>query len=148
LSTASCDLRLPAIIRSVSGEQRSRCGAVWRALEPGRDRGIYASQSRALAALEILVHFDVVPHDFVLTEIEIPEQISILRIEDSELPLGWERDQEIGAKWAAEARFAVLSVPSSIVPADRNFVINPKHREFEEIRFAPAIPFKFDSRLK
>ncbi len=110
---------------------------------PVGTEAIYAAQSRALAALEILVHFDVVPQDFVLTEIALPDRMSILHIDDADLPLGWERDplgsstQDIGKKWVDEARFAVISAPSSIVLADRNFVIDPKHPEFGSIHFVP-----------
>jgi hypothetical protein len=51
---------------------------------------IYASESRSLAALEILVHFNVLPRDFVLTQIHIPDEVGILRLELSDLPAGWD----------------------------------------------------------
>jgi DNA-directed RNA polymerase subunit H (RpoH/RPB5) len=36
-----------------------------------------------------LVHFSVVPKDFVLSEIHIPSVLEILRLEPYELPAGW-----------------------------------------------------------
>jgi hypothetical protein len=47
------------------------------ALDGGRwnPRGVevvYAAATASLAALEVLVHFSVLPRDFVLTEIHIP----------------------------------------------------------------------------
>jgi RES domain-containing protein len=104
---------------------------------------IYASESRSLAALEILVHFSVLPKDFVLSEIDIPDELSILRLGISDLTAGWDSEavveatQDIGERWTREGRYAVLSVPSTIVPAERNFVINPSHPEFPAIRFSP-----------
>jgi len=115
---------------------------------------IYASESRSLAALEILVHFSAVPRDFVLTEIELPDDIALLDIEASHLPPGWDSEiisettQDIGERWAVERKDAILSVPSSIVPAERNYVINPAHPDFPAIRFSSPSPFRFDSRLK
>jgi RES domain-containing protein len=115
---------------------------------------IYASESRSLAALEILVHFSVLPRDFVLTEIGIPASVGILRLEASDLPAGWnsetisETTQNIGDRWSQDATCAVLSVPSSIVPAERNFVLNPTHPDFPAIQFSAPLPFRFDSRLK
>jgi len=115
---------------------------------------IYASESRSLAALEILVHFSAVPRNFVLTEVELPDDISMLRIEAADLPAGWDAEtiseatQNIGEHWAAEDEYPVLSVPSSIVVAERNYVLNPAHPDFPTIRFLPSTPFRFDPRLK
>lgn len=100
------------------------------------------------------MHFSVLPRDFVLTEIDIPDETSILRLKISDLPAGWDSEavtestQEIGERWTREGRYAVLSVPSTIVPAERNFVINPAHPDFPAIRFSLPSPFRFDSRLK
>ena len=115
---------------------------------------IYASESRSLAALEILVHFSAVPRDFVLTEIKLPDDIAVLRIEAADLPAGWDAEtiseatQNIGERWTIEGKYPVLSVPSSIVAAERNYVINPAHPDFSSIRFSPSTPFRFDPRLK
>jgi RES domain-containing protein len=114
---------------------------------------IYAAASVSLAALETLVHFSVLPRDYVLTEIHIPEAV-VESLDEEDLPAGWDTlspsavTQEIGHGWAVEHRSAVLSVPSAIVPVDRNYVLNPKHRDFGRIKFLPSTPFRFDPRLK
>lgn len=36
---------------------------------------IYAAQSRSLAALEILVHYSVLPKDFLVTPVRIPDDL-------------------------------------------------------------------------
>jgi RES domain-containing protein len=56
--------------------------------------------------------------------------------------------QEIGRKWTAEFRSAVLRVPSAIVPAEWIYVLNPKHPDFRRIEFLTPAPFGFDLRLK
>jgi RES domain-containing protein len=134
-----------------SGAGAALFGGRWN---PIGMQAIYAAESRSLAALEVLVHFDVIPRDFVLTEIAIPSEVEILEIQARELPAGWDAElvaaatQEIGSRWASEGRSAVLSVPSSVVHLERNFVINPLHPGFGTILFSPAAPFRFDARLK
>jgi len=115
---------------------------------------IYASASESLAALEVLVHFSVLPRDFVVTEIHIPSSTEIETLLEEDLPANWQAlspaptTQEIGRLWAVELRSAVLSVPSSILPSERNFIINPRHPGFAKIKFMPSKPFRFDPRLK
>lgn len=114
---------------------------------------IYASGTTSLAALEVLVHFSVLPRDFVLTEIHIPTSVKIETVRDQDLDPNWAilsvaHTQEIGLKWASKNSSAVLSVPSSILAGERNYVINPKHPDFAQIQFLPARSFRFDPRLK
>jgi RES domain-containing protein len=42
---------------------------------------------------------------------------------------------------------AVLSVPSAVVPAERNYLLNPAHPDFERIEMGEPRPFRFDQRL-
>jgi RES domain-containing protein len=78
----------------------------------------------------------------------------MLRLEADRLPDGWNAEvpipatQEIGEVWVREGRQILLSVPSSIIPNERNFVINPAHPAFGEIGFRPSLHFHFDPRLK
>jgi RES domain-containing protein len=104
--------------------------------------------------LEVLVHYSALPKNHVITEILVPETLTILRLEESELPGDWDSEspgsdtQEIGERWVIEGRSAILSAPSTIIAHERNFVINPKHPDFATIEFRPSLPFRFDSRLK
>jgi RES domain-containing protein len=114
---------------------------------------IYTSQSPSLAALEILVHYDVLPKDFVMTPVEIPDRVRILALKEVDLPRSWARakpvpaTQNLAEKWIREAQSAVLAVPSSVVRSERNFVLNPAHPDFRLLRFRPSTPFRFDPRL-
>jgi RES domain-containing protein len=115
---------------------------------------IYASQSASLAALEILVHFGVLPRDYALTEIKVPANLLIVRLELVDLPADWDAprptaaSQQIGELWVRKGRGSILSVPSSIVPTERNFILNPAHAAFRRLKFLPSVPFTFDPRLK
>ncbi len=53
----------------------------------------------------------------------------------------------MGTSWARRLESAVLSVPSAVVPEERNYLLNPAHLQFREIAFGPARPFAFDPRL-
>jgi RES domain-containing protein len=134
-----------------SGDGAAKFGGRWNQVGTPV---IYAAQTASLAALEVLVHYSVLPRDFVLTEIQVPENLAILRWETAALPVGWDGEvviaetQELGDQWVREGRAALLSVPSSIMPKERNFVINPAHSAFRRIKFLPSAPFVFDSRLK
>lgn len=115
---------------------------------------VYASASRSLAALEILVHYSVLPKDFVITPILIPEGVTVMSVPGWVLTAGWDQpipipaSQEYGRKWIAAMRSAVLSVPSAVVPLDLNYVLNVLHPDFHRATFGPSEPFRFDRRLK
>jgi RES domain-containing protein len=115
---------------------------------------IYAAASRSLAVLEILVHYSVLPRDFVITPISIPDGVSIMGVPDSVLADGWNQPtpipatQEYGRTWITTNGSAVLIVPSAVMPRERNFVLNVLHPDFRKIAFGPSERFPFDPRLK
>jgi RES domain-containing protein len=55
--------------------------------------------------------------------------------------------QRIGARWLQEQRSAVLAVPSAIIPAERNYLINPIPPDFGKIRIGKPEAFAFDPRF-
>ncbi len=100
---------------------------------------IYTSESPSLAVLEILVHYDVLPQDFALTPIQIPDSLGVLIVEGEDLPADWDREtlvpatQMIGERWVRERDYSVLSVPSCVIREARNLVLNPAHPDFQRI---------------
>jgi len=110
-----------------------------------------------LAVVEILVHYSVLPRDFVMTAITVPavpDDVSISDVPNDALVDRWEQPiplpqtQEYGKKWIATGRSAVLRVPSVVVPDEWNYLINVRHANFVKIAFGPSEPFHFDPRLK
>lgn len=116
---------------------------------------IYTSESRALAMAEVIVHLslDVLPKDFVLLEIEIPDSIPIKKLSTKKLPENWNAfphhpaTQKLGDAFIKDGMFAVFQVPSAVVNGDSNILINPNHPDFKKIKIASQHPFLFDQRL-
>lgn len=138
---------------ALDGEGARRYGGRWT---PRGYAVVYASASLSLAALERLVHTDpdLEPADLVAIFIDIKPVIAIEAIEVSELPRDW-RDYpapeslgRIGETWIRSARTAVLSVPSAVIPAERNYLLNPAHADFKRCAHGPPEPFTFDPRLR
>jgi RES domain-containing protein len=90
----------------------------------------------------------------ILIEIEILASVSLETVDLATLPKGWDGavpvddTRIIGREWQLRDDSAVLSVPSAIVPRERNYLLNPDHRDFSRIEFAAPVPFQFDPRLK
>ncbi len=114
---------------------------------------IYTAESRALCALEILVNSDELAGDYVAIPIEVPDEIAVQAISTDDLPEGWDASaatdvtRDIGTNWASGLATAVLSVPSAVIPQERNYILNPAHPDFSRIVFASPEPFDFDDRL-
>ena len=86
----------------------------------------------------------------------IPEHL-VERLPLEDAPRGWDRRklpagrptpaQRFGERWVREARSAVLEVPSAVLPQERNYVLNPQHRNFGQLQVARALPIRLDARL-
>lgn len=118
---------------------------------------VYSAASRALALLEIFVHLDLnedLPNDRFFVEIEIPDSVKILEYPVSFLPNDWQSKpppistQQIGDNFVIERKAAVLKVPSSIVPDEYNYLINPAHPQANKIKVISTSQLSFDQRLK
>ena len=116
---------------------------------------VYTAQSRALAALEMLVHLDtpLLLRSFLLFEV-IFDADSIKEIAQADLPSNWRDDpvppgtQIIGDAWVAGAETLIMRVPSALIPEESNFLLNPSHPEFKRLQFSEPAKFVFDPRLK
>ncbi len=120
-------------------------------------RMVYTAESRALATLEVAVHLDLskdLPDDRFYVEIEIPDEVLIQEVRQEELPEGWDSKppvqatQTIGDDFVQYGEAAVLKVPSSIVPQEFNYLINPLHPDAAGLKILSTSRMRFDSRLK
>lgn len=118
---------------------------------------IYTAESRALATLEVSVHLDLsedLPSDRYYVAIEIPDSITILEVKIEDLPDDWNAKppttttQTIGDDFVSYNESAVLKVPSSIVPQEFNYLINPIHNDSKKIKIINISNMSFDSRFK
>jgi RES domain-containing protein len=53
----------------------------------------------------------------------------------------------VGDAWLASGTSVALRVPSVIVPDESNYLLNPRHPDFNALDFRPPSPFAFDPRL-
>jgi RES domain-containing protein len=112
---------------------------------------VYASESMALAAMEIMIHHGGIPDDYIGIRIEIPDDVEIDTIDNSP---GWADvvpeavTAEQGTNWANASAYAVLRVLSATMSlSGYNYVLNPAHPDFSRISFS-FVPVQFDPRLR
>jgi RES domain-containing protein len=115
---------------------------------------VYTAQTAALAVLEVLVWTDPedIPDDLRLFEIELPDDAAIDALETAVLPVNWTEPGSpdcaaAGDAWLGAAASLALTVPSAVLPEERNLLINPRHPDAARVRIAESRPFAFDLRL-
>jgi RES domain-containing protein len=115
---------------------------------------LYIASLRSLAVLEVLVHLDplIIPGNYCLTEIEVPD-VKIITVEAEQLSADW-RDItgpvilcELGDTFLKKQEHLLMKVPSSIVPAEYNYLLNPLHSGAFDVKLLKREPFSFDRRL-
>jgi RES domain-containing protein len=134
-----------------SGEGARLYGGRWNS--PGTAM-VYTAQSQSLAALEMLVHLDSADllGGYVFFDVIIDESM-ITAIDPDTLPKNWRAEpaprklQALGDAWVAAGTSLALRVPSSLVPAESNYLLNPKHADFAKLQIGQAVPFRYDARV-
>ena len=127
---------------------------------PGRwhtvgQRIVYCGGNPATALLEVLVHARIdledLPVHFRYLEIDAPDTLAVEEVEMSGLGESWRTDLAVsrraGDQWLQSGRTALLRVPSVIVPATWNVLINPRHPESGQIRIVGEHRHGIDARL-
>jgi RES domain-containing protein len=134
-----------------SGEGARPFGGRWNS--PGT-AVVYTAQSQSLAVLEVLVHLDSpeLLKKYLLFEVVIHSSC-VRELDLSILPRNWKanpapaRVQAMGDDWVAGGSSAVLRVPSTLVPGESTFLLNPRHPDFRRLRMGKPLPFQFDPRF-
>ncbi len=134
-----------------SGEGARRFGGRWNL--PGV-AVVYLSEHQSLAALEIFVHLQpLLPQTKYLAYFVEWEEAQMEVLSAKKLPADWRGSppgpstMQIGERWVREKRSVVLAVPSVILPSERNFLLNPAHPHFRQLRRHKPVAFAFDDRL-
>jgi RES domain-containing protein len=115
---------------------------------------IYLASSRSLAVLEVLVHLPplMVPDNYCLTEIEVPDH-SITHVSIDDLPDNWKDVsppaalRQMGDEFLKTQEHLLMKVPSSIVPMEHNYLLNPRHKAMKKVKILKKELFDFDTRL-
>lgn len=115
---------------------------------------VYLAASPPGALIEILVHLELgepeLPPTYTLLRIAVPDRLSIptLRVPKGE---AWKTDvtltRKLGDAWLKSRKSALARVPSSILPATFNYLLNPLHPDSARIKIAQAHSAILDPRL-
>lgn len=148
------------------------CLRVWRLVDPGRAPGlddresclaggrwssegvaaVYATSSLPLAVLESWVHVGEEEGDpgrlppRVAVCLELPPDAEIEDVEDVS-PFDAARARAAGDDWSRSRRSLALRVPSAVVPAESNVILNPDHPQYARLRVVSQEDCPFDPRL-
>lgn len=143
---------------ALNGEGAARFGQRWN---PRGQRAVYFASSRALCALEYLVH---------VGDVEDVPELRMLRLELHDdpnlyddfsnnhrrrLPRNWREHaatghcQQFGQRLLGPVGNVGFKVPSVLIPAEWNIVLNPDTPAFRDsiISFRNEGPFVYDPRL-
>lgn len=131
--------QINSIERVFSGDGGLFTAARWNHL--GR-KAVYCSESISLCTLEWLLHngLSVSGFNYYRYSIELPEKlIKSFRLKD--LPKEWkitpatDITRDFAEKYLfSSEKFIALALPSVLVPEEFNLVINPLHKDFQNIR--------------
>ncbi|SFD88105.1 RES family NAD+ phosphorylase [Spirosoma endophyticum] len=114
---------------------------------------LYAASSRSLAILETLVHLrqPQPPPDYRVMVLYVPDNVSLASVTDRQLPGTWKTDetctQQVGGQWLKENEYLLLRVPSVIVKAEYNYLLNPAQEFFTEVQIMAIETIEFEPRF-
>lgn len=116
---------------------------------------MYFSKNLSLSLLEIIVHADFaeLSMDYSFVEAEIPDSsVKSIRSVDFIHPK-WKTEegsiqlQTFGSNWLEKMESLAMQVPSVVLPQEENILINPKHKDFKELRIVKIDKLDLDPRL-
>ncbi|MBV6645116.1 MAG: RES family NAD+ phosphorylase [Cyclobacteriaceae bacterium] len=137
--------------RDLSGTGALLYGGRWN---PKGKVMLYTSQSFALAALETIVNLSpskIGQRQLYCVEIDFPDQLPITSIDA--LPEQWNaypytpETVLLGAGFIEENGLCLMA-PNAIVPSEYNYLLNPNHPDYDQIRIKDVRPFILDNRFE
>lgn len=116
---------------------------------------IYTSWSRALAVLEFSVNVNLqrILRNLTMAIIEIPED-AIKTVSISALPGDWQiapappSTKDFGTRLLQDLDHLVIKIPSTVIPEEFNYLINPRHPRIGDCKIKGLSDFVYDIRIK
>jgi len=111
---------------------------------------VYTAENNLLAALEVALRVPLtnISSDYVMVPIAAPDHAPVYL---PQLPKTWNRNpkltQQIGNEFLDANKFLLMKVPSALMSNTFNFLINPKHKMFKEVKANKPESLFFDERL-
>ena len=134
-----------------SGEGAKLFGGRWN---PVGYPMVYLAQNLSLAILELIVHLEDDSDIARFVAIPVTFDKSLVHVlQQSQLPGNWfdlpisEQSQMVGKKWLERKQSLLLQVPSSVVPSESNFLINPQHPQFDQLEIGSPQSLCIDQRI-
>ncbi len=114
---------------------------------------LYSSSTISLSLLEVLVNALTLKelNTLHLLKVEIPvsHESSIQTL--TKLKANWYDDFDytrwIGTEFLKGNEMLILQIPSSVIPEENNYLINPEHKDFGKVKLLTSEKFRFDGRL-
>ncbi len=144
----------PLYAHDLRGIGAKKYGARWN------NKGVpmlYTAPDPATCMIEFMVHIQnpkLFPNNQVLVEIEVPDTLAtIKRVNSRALPDYWDQYpgpmelKLIGDKFTERRKQLILSVPCIPVPKTRNYLLNPLHNDFGQVRITEITNYPFEDRL-
>jgi RES domain-containing protein len=118
---------------------------------------IYSAESRSLASLELVVHRSAIKprlkYKVLVIDIDVPKA-QVQKVKEIEMPKNWRSVnaynvlQHIGSSWYTECKKLVFQIPSVIIPQEYNYIINTKHKLFDDkVNIVNKEDYFWDARL-
>lgn len=125
---------------------------------PGRwhHRGapiVYLAETPAGALLETCAHTSAndIPPSYTLLALQVDDSVSLETLDRNTLPEDWmdhvKVTREMSSEWLRSLRAALLRVPSALVPATFNVLLNPLHADAAKIKIDAAYSYPLDPRI-
>ena len=137
---------------TLSGIGAEKVGGRWNEIGT---RAVYYSENISLALLEYYVHSEniaTLPSNIIVAKIAIPDDFKIEEL--SALPEKWDqypyttKTTSYFSDKVKDRDFFGIKVPSSIVPLEFNFVLNPLYKNFGQLEIMEFLDLSIDERLK
>ena len=135
--------------RDLSGTGAMLHGGRWN---PKGMRMLYTSQSLSLAALETIVNLsgDKLTSNLYCVELEFPDEFVVETV--NKIPKDWNKfpfssaTVDIGREFIQSEKLC-LKVPSAIISSEYNYLLNPLHDDYMQVKLLDARPMILDKRL-
>ena len=138
--------------RDLSGEGSRLKGGRWN---HKKTPCVYTSASRSLAILEytVNVNIDEIPRALSIVTINLPDE-SLFQPNISNLPGNWKdvptpsSTKDFGTALLIKNKYAVLQLPSIIIPQEYNYILNCLHPVHSHFEIKDVSDFIYDTRIK
>lgn len=139
-------------VADLTGEGARLFGARWNHIGTAC---LYTAESRALAILEYTVNVNIqdIPRALSMATFEIPDT-GIQVLAQTYLPGNWKESpapastKDFGTRLLLAAASPIIKIPSTVIPEEFNYLLNPSHADSRDFRLLDVRDFVYDVRIK